>query len=341
MSSETMQKTWVNFQHRLSLSADVLPFLVRRVISVALLCAISGLVTCSLLLLQYSPDHRFQQQHHEPAKPVPDESPVPPKLWQILLPRTDYVEPYVIDVRRLFDTWLANNPDYAYTLIGPKGADRFVDTHFASYPRIVESFHMLKNPGLKSDLLRYLVLHVHGGVYTDTDTVALKPVDDWVPPFLRPFARLIVGIEFDQLDGAGWADIYYPLQFCQWTIAAAPGHPVFLAMVEQALDSLDRLTTKYNTTLAALKPSSFEVMNSTGPAAWTMAVFGELRKANPDLTTVRNLSGITVPAFHGDIMVLPIDGFGMGQPHSRSTNDGTTPGNALVKHMFHGSWRGD
>jgi alpha 1,6-mannosyltransferase len=41
------------------------------------------------------------------------------------------------------------------------------------------------------------------------------------------------------------------------------------------------------------------------------------------------------------MLVLTIDGFGMGQPHSNSTNDGSIPAAALVKHLFKGSWRGN
>ncbi|KAG6365663.1 hypothetical protein INS49_007274 [Diaporthe citri] len=54
---------------------------------------------------------------------------------------------------------------------------------------------------MKTDFLRYLVILAEGGVYSDLDTWALKPVDDWVPQYLRGSVRAVVGIEFDQLDG--------------------------------------------------------------------------------------------------------------------------------------------
>ncbi|KAI3395249.1 hypothetical protein diail_1602 [Diaporthe ilicicola] len=192
--------------------------------------------------------------------------------------------------------------------------------------------------GLKSDLLRYLILSVKGGVYTDTDTEALQPIDKWVAPEIKEKVKLIVGIEFDQRDGGRWAEISHALQFCQWTIAAAPGHPIFPDMVAHAVESLKHLSMVYDQSLEDLKPSSFEVMNSTGPAAWTDVVFSHLQLASPGLIW-QNLSYMSSPQLHGDILVLPIDGFGVGQMHSGSTNDGSNPEGALIRHHFRGSWR--
>lgn len=146
---------------------------------------------------------------------------------------------------------------------------------------------------------------------------------------------MIVGIEFDQRDGGQWADIPHPVQFCQWTIAAAPGHPVFEAMLARIRAALPADVSA----MAQWRPTSFEVMNATGPAAWTDVLFAQLQAAEPRLAALRDLSGRRGPRVYGDILVLDIDGFGVGQAHSGSTNDGTFPEGALVKHRFWGSWR--
>ena len=213
--------------------------------------------------------------------------------------------------------------------------------HFANQPDIIQTYEDLPNVGMKSDLLRYLILSVQGGVYTDTDTVALKPIDRWVPSQLRDQVRLIVGIEFDRRDGGGWVDISHWVQFCQWTIAAAPGHPVFPLMVRRIMQSLEELSINHGSAVDEVTPSSFEVVSTTGPAAWTDVVFDMLRRYDPSLTSTKDLSWMTEPTLFGDILVLPIDGFGMGQPHSNSTNDGTIPEHALMRHLFRGSWRWD
>ncbi|KAL1841772.1 hypothetical protein VTJ49DRAFT_6610 [Mycothermus thermophilus] len=268
---------------------------------------------------------------------------IPNKIWQILLPKKSSSEPFVANPKSLEDTptWLALNPDYTYTLVGQKGGDEFVENNFGHEPRIVEAYRKMPNVGMKSDLLRYLLLWAQGGVYTDTDTVALKPIDVWVPEEMRDEVAVVVGIEFDRRDGPPWADILHWVQFCQWTIAAAPGHPVFGKMVHRVLDALDDLSAAHGVPIDQLKPSSFEVMNSTGPAAWSEVVFKQLQEYDTSLKEHKDLSFMTEPKLVGNILILTIDGFGMGQPHSNSTNDGTIPEAALVKHLFKGGWRGD
>lgn len=230
---------------------------------------------------------------------------------------------------------------FSSTLVGEEGGDVFMREHFSNEPRLVESYHSLPNVGMKSDMLRYMILGIEGGVYTDVDTVALQPIDVWVPEDIRHQVRLVVGVEFDRRDSGGWADISHWVQFCQWTVAAAPGHPVFVAMLAQVLRSLDELRlTHGGIPLGGLEPTSFEVMSSTGPAAWTDVVFAALHEHDPSLETTRDLSFMRKATLFGDIMVLPIDSFGMGQPHSHSTNDGSVPPAALVRHLFRGSWRG-
>lgn len=227
------------------------------------------------------------------------------------------------------------------TLIGQEGADYFVDTNFADHPVIIETYHNITNVGQKSDFLRYLLLYIEGGVYSDTDTEALRPINDWVPPDIKDKVKLIVGIEFDRRDGGPWADIPHWLQFCQWTIAAAPRHPAFQRMFSHIVESLEELHEKDAASGDDSHPTSFEVMTSTGPAAWTEAVFAQIQEYEPSLNETKDLSFMTEPTLYGDILVLTIDGFGMGQPHSHSTNDGSTPKAALMKHKFRGSWRDD
>lgn len=268
---------------------------------------------------------------------------IPPKIWQIMLPKKPSDEKKLPDAETLqhIASWVTMNTDYTYTMVGDKGGKGFVHSRFANDPEVVELYDTLPNVGMKSDLLRYLILDVEGGVYTDTDTIALKAIDKWVPKHLRGKVRLIVGVEFDRRDGGAWADIPHWLQFCQWTIAAAPGHPVFRKMVDRVLQSTKDLSAAYQVPVGELHPTSFEVMNSTGPAAFTDVVFEQLQEYEPSLNTTKDLSFMTEPVLYGDILVLTIDGFGMGQSHSHSTHDGSIPDAALMKHLFQGSWRGD
>ncbi|KAI0813521.1 hypothetical protein GGR55DRAFT_634851 [Xylaria sp. FL0064] len=286
-----------------------------------------------VLTTTYTLPFTFSRDHH-----------IPTKIWQIMLPRNGNAADAPVDPQSLVDTtsWLAQNPGYGYVLVGQREADYFINTHFSGDAKILGAWQALKNPGVKSDLLRYLMLFIEGGVYTDIDTEALKPIDLWVPEEYRDRANVVIGIEWDQLDGGPWAEIPHRLQFCQWTIAAAPGHPLFMKMAYHTLHALERLAADHNTTLENLELSSVEVMMSSGPASWTDVVLEELKEIDHNVTDVTDFSGMkpTGPRLYGDILILTIDGFGMGQPHSNSTNDDTIPEAALLRHKFRGSWRG-
>ncbi|KAI2622338.1 alpha-1,6-mannosyltransferase Och1 [Hypoxylon sp. NC1633] len=259
---------------------------------------------------------------------------IPRKIWQIYFNAKEAV---------LGDTpsWLVKNVDYTYSLVGLDGGNRYVNQHYTHNQELLQTYHAITNTGAKSDLLRYLILSVEGGTYTDTDTVAIKPIDDWVPPHLRHLVRIIVGIEYDALGAPPREDMQRELQFCQWTISAAPGHPIFMQMADRAIKSLHEIANAHDTKIEDLHPTGVEVVNSTGPVGWTDVVFQYLQEVDSGIVRLGNLSGITEPTLYGDMLVLPIDGFGMGQTHSNSTHDGSIPEAALLQHRFRGSWRGE
>ncbi|KAK7705122.1 hypothetical protein SLS63_014189 [Diaporthe eres] len=216
-------------------------------------------------------------------------------------------------------SWLAMNPGYQYGLLGSKSADDFVNKHFSDNLSILEVYHTLQNPGMKTDLLRYLVMLAEGGVYSDLDTWALRPIDHWVPQYLRGSVRAVVGIEFDQLDGEfppGFGDepsyMTHVVQFCQWTLAAVPGHPIYRNMVDETVRAVRRLAAEKETTISNLRPSGYEVIITTGPAAWTDVVFRQLQTADPNLVSLRQLSNMTHPLLIGDVFATA--------PNSPATN---------------------
>jgi alpha 1,6-mannosyltransferase len=118
-------------------------------------------------------------------------------------------------------------------------------------------------------ITRYLVLLVHGGLYTDTDTACTRPVNDWEiyprptsihpliaslpyllnisePNIQRPVLdlsqsdpSLVVAVEVDSPHtGKDWRFDQYVrgIQIVQWTIMAKKGHPVLLEVLGKALD---------------------------------------------------------------------------------------------------------
>lgn len=255
-------------------------------------------------------------------------------------------EPYILDPESLGDSrsWLAQNPGFQYNLLGAAAAEQFVLSRFRHNKAIIKMYQALRNPGMKTDFLRYLILFAEGGVYSDLDTWAFKPIDAWVPQELRGRVGAIIGLEFDQLDGDPWPGfgdepsyMTHMVQFCQWTFAATPGHPFLASMIRRTMEKIESLATSHQSPLSELNVTGYEVVTSTGPAAWTDAVFEEIQKADPEIRSLTELSNLTETRLLGDILVLTIDGFGMGQPHSQSTPDPSDPA-VLVKHNFRQTW---
>ncbi|RYO76062.1 hypothetical protein DL766_003787 [Monosporascus sp. MC13-8B] len=271
------------------------------------------------------------------ALPAAGGSPIPQKIWQMFFTRLRFpsIQHHVHD-------WLRQAPDYTYTLLGSQTADEFVRKHYGDGERgagrrdIVEAYRAVQNPALKSDLLRYLVLLVEGGVYSDVDTTPVAELGGWVTAERQSDVRLVVAVDHDELFNSG--DEYgYPVQFSQWTIAAAPGHPVVADMVERAMAGLQDLVAAHNVTLDQLvRLPNYDAVNATGSIAWTEAVMRGIGAVDPQMTHPSNLSGLNEIRYFGDIMVLPIEGFMANMQRAGSGEDHF----GLVTHDFQGAWKG-
>lgn len=226
------------------------------------------------MLSVISPDHvamsmvsPVQPEHGQDTES--DNSHFPRKIWQIFFNSRDSTleYPHSTNLDILHDTrsWIGLNPGYQYKLmgIGLESGDDFVIKHFSHDKSIMDTYFALRNPGLKTDLLRYLILWIEGGIYSDLDTWTFKPVDAWVPEHMKGQVGVIVGIEWDQLDGDRWpafdngpSDMTHEVQFCQWTLAGAAGHPLFK---NAAMMSVERIAA-----LAAARQESITDLDPTG-----------------------------------------------------------------------------
>lgn len=114
-------------------------------------------------------------------------------------------------------SWIARNPGYHYSLVTTADANDYVLRHFAHDPAILKAHFGLRNHGPRSDLMRYLLMYVEGGVYSDTDVTCLKPIDTWIPLQWRDRVKAVVGIEGDSLGGPIIPGMLWDVQFGQWT----------------------------------------------------------------------------------------------------------------------------
>jgi alpha 1,6-mannosyltransferase len=173
-----------------------------------------------------------------------------------------------------------------------------------------------------------------GGVYSDMDTSCLKPIDEWIPEHLRNESiNAIVGVEYDDNT---YRMFVRPISFSQWTLMSKPGHPLFERVVARVVYHLEYLARIQNTSLGGLKVGKKEVLEATGPGAFTDAVMETLSNNMGRKVDWEEVSGLKEPKLFGDVLILPINGFGGGQKHSHSGNEAY--GERLVQHHFGRSW---
>lgn len=260
---------------------------------------------------------------------------IPPRIWQIFFGYTP-----LDDFAPALQTWISKNQDYSYTLMSNEGANDFARKHYSDRPDILEPFLQLNFHVLRSDLLRYMILESEGGIYSDLDTVVAKSVRDWIPQEMRSSVHAVVGVEYDQLDEEPYYGMKERIQFCQWTMAASRGHPIMKKIVKKVVAALHETAERNNTSIADFKPLDEEVVQVSGPVIWTQAVMEAMSEGTGTEMSYLNITGMTEPRLFGDVLVLPIDGFGAGQPHSNSTRDEHQgPGDFYVRHQWKGSWK--
>lgn len=109
------------------------------------------------------------------------------------------------------------------------------------------------------------------------------------------------------------------------------------AVVKEVVKGLHALAAKNSTSIPELNPNDDEVVEVSGPVIWTKVILEYMSETTGTRIDYRNMTGMTEPRIIADVLVLPIDGFGAGQPHSNSDTDGT--GNVYVRHLWKGSWK--
>ena len=262
--------------------------------------------------------------------------PFPKKIWQTWRAPLAALDEEDIQIVR---SWQKLNPDYRYELLTDQAAETYILDHFQdTRSDIIETYFGIHDPILRSDFLRYLILLSEGGVYTDLDTRALKPIKDWIPPWWVDDVNIVIGVEIDQPDDK-WADWYYDYAFCQWTIMSKPGHPIIETAVRRVITSLWKFAESQNTSLAGIKPSYMDVLGLTGPGAFTDSVFENLSQQTGRNITKYDITGQKTPKLYGDILLLPVNAFATGQVHSGSGRP--VEEDAFVEHLFKGSWKNE
>lgn len=273
------------------------------------------------------------------AFPYSMKSKFPPYIWQTWK-YTPADGRFQEEYRGPEASWTEKHPEFIHEVVTDDVAVQLVRHLYAAIPEVHQAYEALPQPVLRADFFRYLILLARGGVYSDIDTTALKPVFEWVPAAVAPSSYgLVIGIEADP-DRPDWQDWYARrIQFCQWTIQAKPGHPVLVDIVAAITEETVRRQRAGTLSAAA----EIDVMEFTGPAIWTDTIFEFFN--NPDYfdmatsaanITWKQFTGMTQARKVGDVIVLPITSFspGVQQMGAGEIDDPM----AFVLHAFQGEF---
>ncbi|PYH48957.1 glycosyltransferase family 32 protein [Aspergillus saccharolyticus JOP 1030-1] len=242
-------------------------------------------------------------------------------------------------------SWTELHPGFVHEVIPDDTLQHLIKYLYGSVPDVYEAFESMPLPVLKADFFRYLILLARGGIYSDIDTTALKPASDWLPSELDlTTVGAVVGIEADP-DRPDWHDWYARrIQFCQWTIQAKPGHPIFRDIVTYITEEALRMKKEGKLKVGKMDKT---IMEFTGPGAWTDAVFRyfndpeyfNIEPGSPSNVTYEDFTNLQGYKKMGDVVVLPITSFSPGV-HQMGAGDIDDP-MAFVKHNFGGTWKTD
>jgi mannosyltransferase OCH1-like enzyme len=302
-------------------------FFARQIQQLVALCIICGVLFVSF--------HTFTKQ---PPQLLLQSDKFPKKIWQ-----SWKVDPTRFEHRdnERARTWTVKNPSHRYEVLTDDNADNYVTHHYGplglNRPDIVHVYQSLNAKINKSDLLRYLIMYVEGGVYADIDVEAIRPIKKFIPKaFDEADIDMIIGIEVDEPDFASHPVLGSKAQsFCQWTFMCKPRLPVMLRLIEHIMIWLHELSLKQGKPISDLYLDFNEVLSGTGPSAFTAAILAEMSKTVGEPVLWDQFSGLTEGKLVGGVLVLTVEAFAAGTGHSDSGNHGGK--GAMVKHHFHAS----
>ncbi len=171
-------------------------------------------------------------------------------IHQVWEGRTEPCMPTRLQI--LARTWREQNPDWEYHLWNGEEMDELVEKHFPEYLSIYRSFPYNVQ---RWDTIRYMILYIYGGVYTDLDTECFRPMT----PLLE---NVTIGFGEEPPIPAK------PIRIGNAFLVSEKGNPGWLTILNEILTNTEE------------KESAIEtVMHSTGPNRINR-LFNRLKKEN-------------------------------------------------------------
>lgn len=229
-------------------------------------------------------------------------------------------------------SWARANPDYAIVMYDDRDLQDYLSAYLSDGATLYNS---LKTPVERSDLWRYVVMCHHGGIYADADTLCIRPVQEWNRDNGHD-AEVFFGVEDifrrDPSGGStGWGinQGRFGVQFEQWTLAAAPGHPVYCNMSKLISE---RIADEARSPSLRGAEDNWSILHRTGPHVWTDSVLSWTHAQGVGYHEGLQPGGKLV----GTARLMPGETFGCA---AHFFSNETRLDEVYVMHMFRGVWR--
>jgi len=131
------------------------------------------------------------------------------------------------EFKKLSQSWINNNPNYAYFLYDDMDCDNFIKKHFDN--KIYDAYCRIIPGAFKADLWRCCVLYIHGGIYVDMDTVCISSIDF----FLTEDIEFMTPVDLNNNPHIGTHNLFNAF------IASVPKHPILLDCINRIVYNVE------------------------------------------------------------------------------------------------------
>ena len=161
---------------------------------------------------------------------------------------------------------MKNLPGWNQVILGNKEKDEFMYKYFGKDHIITKAYFMI-NPKFqvaRGDLLRYLILYVHGGLYIDFKSCVTKPLPD-----IPMNKDLVIRTWYAQ------RHIFTQGEIINWFAYGKRGSPIIKDIINQIVDNIlhykERQYLKSITNISTSQPKRI-ILATTGPIAVSIAI---------------------------------------------------------------------
>ena len=196
-----------------------------------------------------------------------------PRIFYTSVPNLKLVD------KRLSDNWkflLENNPGWSHVAFDDETLKEFIKSNYGyvelqTYLRIETSYG-----AARADYFRYLLLYKNGGVWLDAKTRIDKKLDEIVRPEDEFLIAQWTNDQTNEANELFWGPrSKIPVsEFLTWCIFSKPRHLFLEKVVEAVTDNIN----SYHPALHGI--GGMGVLGTTGPLAYTRAIFPHLEDAN-------------------------------------------------------------